>query len=88
LTKGAGELVGAGGAAGLAIDSGEAVDDIADLHPCAEAAEALGVAVATLRIFDAADDLALGFDIYLFGADCLASFEGSLADRALANIAN
>ena len=84
----AGELVGATGAAALAVDAAQAGDDVRLFHARAEGREALRVAVAAAGVLDAADDVALELDVDLLRADGAAGEEGGPADAALLNIRN
>ena len=67
--QGAGELVGAAGASAAAVDTAQPRNDFVLLHADAEGGEALGVAVAAAGVLDAADRVALQFDVDLAGAN-------------------
>lgn len=86
-SEGAGELVGAAGAAGVAVDAGEAGDDFVDALAGAEGGDALGVAVAAVRILYVADDVAFELDVNAGGADHVAGLERGFADAVFGPVA-
>ena len=85
--EGAGELVGAAGAAGVAVDAGVAGDDFVDALAGAEGGDALGVAVAAVRILYVADDVAFEFDVNAGGANHVAGLERGFADAVFGPVA-
>ena len=63
--EGAGELVRAACAAGVAVNAFKSGDDVVYLHSLAEFGYTMGVAVAASGEFDFADDVAFGLDVNL-----------------------
>ena len=83
-----GELVGAAGAAALAVDALQEGDEFFFGAALAKPGKALRVAVAALGVLHLADGIPFGFNVYLLRAHGCAGLEGGPADAALGGIGN
>ena len=86
MFEGAGELVGAAGAAAFAVYAFEKADDILHLAAQAEARDPLGVAVTAFHEAHAADGISFCFNVYAKRADGVAGLEGGLADAVFGGV--
>ena len=85
----AGELVGAGGAAKGAVDSGEGGGSLSGIGPFEQAADGLEVAVAAADVAEVVDAAVGGqVEVYLLRADECRGFGGDVTHAASGAVAD